>query len=192
MTSPNNAKVSASIAAARTAAYCEASRHFARSSRIVFLTVLVLSAVSLASTKVDAKNGPGTVPASVLAARAVYIVNETSDAQIQTAVYAELVKWGRFQIADTPQKADLILRISNGNMVRFVSGDAATAPTVETKAAPQVSEEPVPPGFTRLTLVEAKTGNSVWSGQKKTTGSPAGWHLLDSLRDAIDKSRNAK
>jgi hypothetical protein len=191
MTSLENARVSAAIVA-RAADFYGHSRIFARSTRIVFVTVLVLSAVSLAASKVDAKNGPATVPASVLAARAVYVENETSDAQIQTAVYAEFAKWGRFQIADSPQKADLILRISNGNMVRFVSGDAATAPTLETKATPQVSEDPVPPGFTRLTLVEAKTGNSVWSGQKKTSGSPAGWHLLDSLRDAIDKSRNAK
>ena len=189
MTSLENFGGCAAMDAAQAADSCGRARCLARSLRTAFMAVLVISAVSFAATKVEAKNGPGTVPASVLAARAVYVENETSDAQIQTAVYAELVKWGRFQIADTPQKADLILRISNGNMVRFVSGDAATAPTVETKATPQVSEEPVPPGFTRLTLVEAKTGNSVWSGQRKTTGSPAGWHLLDSLRDAIDKSR---
>jgi hypothetical protein len=122
----------------------------------------------------------------------VYVDNQTTDAQLQTEVYSELMKWGRFQIAESPQKADLILRISSGSMVRFVSGDATNAPAAETRVAPPSADDSVAPGFTRLTLVDPKSGNSLWSGQKKTSGAPAGWHLLDSLRGAIEKSHGTK
>jgi hypothetical protein len=142
-----------------------------------------------------AKNSPSSVPQVVLSAKTIYVENQTTDGQLQTAVYVELTKWGRYQIVENREKADLILSLSNGNIVRFVSGDAAAAPTAQIKApptAPPVADETVPPGFTRVSLLDPKTGSPLWSGQRKTSGPPASWHLLDGLREAIDKSRNTK
>ena len=160
----------------------------------VFFGVLILGLSVVMAGTAAAKNGPGSLPASVLSAHTVYVENQTTDAQLQTSIYAELMKWGRFQIADTPQKADLILRISNGNFVKFVSGDEPT-PVADAKSAtpaPQAQDESVPPGFTRITVVDPKSGNALWSGQKKTAGSPASWHLLDGFREAIEKAHNGK
>jgi hypothetical protein len=171
------------------------SRETFRNSTSWVIAMLLISIAAPGAWRAEAKNGPGTVPQAVLNAHSVYVENQTTDAQLQTAVYAELTKWGRYQIADTSEKADLILRLSNGNIVRLVSGDATNTPSTEAKpttSAPQVADETVPPGCTRLTLVDPKTGIVLWSGQRKTSGSPATWHLLDGLREAIEKSRNAK
>lgn len=160
---------------------------------VLVLLLLLINVVS--PGRAEAGNTPNSVPQSVLNAKSVYVENLTTDAQLQTAIYADLTKWGRYQIVDATQKADLILRLSNGNIVRFVSGDAANSPATETKAAnsaPPAADESVPPGFTRITLVDPKTGNPLWSGLRKTSGSPATWHLLDGLREAIEKSRNTK
>jgi hypothetical protein len=165
---------------------------FVRSFNPRVFAVMLLAGVLLSAWNMEAKNGPGSVSTTVLNAKTIYVENRTTDARLQNAVYTELMKWGRFQITDSPQKADLILRISNGNMVRFVSGEATNTPSTATKEAPPIADETVPPGYTRLTVVDSKTGNAAWSGQMKTSGAPAGWHLLDSLREAIEKSRNTK
>ena len=73
-----------------------------KSGMCVATSALVLLAPQMAQT-----NTKGTVPGKVLAARTTYVENRTSSAEIQNHVYLELAKWGRFQIVDSPRKADL-------------------------------------------------------------------------------------
>ena len=47
-------------------------------------------------------------------------------------------------------------------------------------------EDPVPPGYTRVALLEPKSGRMLWSGKHKTEGSKVkNGHLLDELREAF-------
>jgi hypothetical protein len=156
------------------------------------LPAMMFLSISLASGwMTSARSGPGSL---LFSAHCVYVENQTTDAQLQTSVYTDLMRWGRLQIAESAQKADIILRISNGNMVRFVSSEeaASTAGAKPSTPAVQSSEESVPPGFTRITVVDAKSGAAIWSGLKKTTGPPASWHLLDGFRDAVEKAHGNK
>jgi len=151
------------------------------------IVAVLLSAAHIAL----ANNKPGTIPATVLSAKTIFVENQTADAQFQNAAYTELTKWGRFQIVDAQQNADVVLRLSNGNHVHPMSAEELDAQMAS--KAPE--EEAVPAGFIRITLVEAKTGNALWSDLKKSNGSQPPHGMLENLRSAIEqlqKSHAAK
>ena len=138
-------------------------------------------------TQANDKKAP--VPTKVLAAKTMYVDNQTNDAELQHDSYMRLSKWGRFEIVDSPQKADLVLRLSGSSVVKFVPGGEATStyipkPVSENSAA---GEELAPPGCTRLTLIDAKSGNTLWSDVRKTSKAQEKSKLLEGLHDAVDQ-----
>jgi hypothetical protein len=52
------------------------------------------------------------LPASVIAAKTVYIDNKTGYSQITDKAYEALTKWGRFKILQDAKGADLVLRFT--------------------------------------------------------------------------------
>jgi len=173
----------------------------------IFTSILTsaLVLVPLGAMPAQANDKHPSLPTAALNAKTVYVDNQTTTADLQDTVYAELTKWGRLQIVDTPQKADIVLRLSNGNYVKFVEG-GTTPPASDAKAsngsAPQngltpVSEKSsgadteVPPGSTRISVIDAKSNNAVWSDVRKTNNPKAATHLLDGLREAFDQKEKA-
>jgi len=138
---------------------------------------------------VHANEKRSSLPSKVLSANTVFVENQTTSAELLNTAYTELSKWGRLLVVDTAQKADIVLRLSNGNSVRFVpGGEDSQAP--EPKIAKQNfvgADGAVPPGSTRLSVIDPKTGNSVWSDIRKTDSPKAATHMLDGLRAAFDK-----
>ena len=136
---------------------------------------------------IHAKDKRPGLPPKVLSASTVYVDNQTTSAELLNTAYTALSKWGRLQIVDAPQKADIVLRLSNGNYVRLVPG-GENAPATDPKAGKQNStgaDEAVPPGSTRISVIDPKTGNSLWSDIRKTDSAKAATHMLDGLRDAF-------
>jgi hypothetical protein len=132
-----------------------------------------------------------SLPTSVVSARTVYVDNQTTSAELQNTAYMELSKWGRFQIVDAPQKAEIVLRLSNGNYVKLVPG-GGKVPAHEPKIAKQNwigADEAVPPGFTRISVIDPKSGSSLWSDIRKTDNPKAASHMLDGLRLAVDQKQ---
>jgi hypothetical protein len=145
--------------------------------------MLMVSALTQANEKKE------PVPAKVLTAKTIYVDNQTNDAELQHDAYMGLSKWGRYEIVDSPQKADLVLRLSGSSVVKFVPGGDATA-TYTPKLVSENSaagEELAPPGCTRLTLMEAKSGSALWSDVRKTSNSQEKSKLLEGLHDAVDQ-----
>jgi len=158
------------------------------SALLVFGTVLLLPPLAQANEKRP------SLPTSVLSARTIYVDNQTTSAELQNTAYTELSKWGRFQIVDAPQKAEIVLRLSNGNYVKFVPG-GETVPAHDPKVENQNwmgADEAVPPGSTRVSVIDAKSGNSLWSDIRKTDNSKAATHMLDGLRDAINQKEKGR
>jgi hypothetical protein len=158
------------------------------SALLVFGTVLLLPPQAQANEKRP------SLPTSVLSARTIYVDNQTTSAELQNTAYTELSKWGRFQIVDTPQKAEIVLRLSNGNYVRFVPGNGNSSAS-DPKPAKQNwmgADEAVPPGSTRISVIDAKSGNSLWSDIRKTENPKAATHMLDGLREAIDQKEKGR
>jgi hypothetical protein len=155
-----------------------------------FIPALAAAVLLALSFPVQARaNGKHAVlPMKVLTASTIYVDNQTNSAELQNTAYIELSKWGQFQIVASPEKADLILRLSSGNSVKFVPGNGEP-PAYDPKSAKQDSsgaDEAIPPGSTRLSLIDPKTGGSLWSDVRKTDNPKAAAHMLDGLRDAFN------
>jgi len=154
----------------------------------VATAALVLWAPQMAQT-----NTKPAIPGKVLAARTIYVENRTSSAEIQNHVYLELAKWGRFQIVDSPKKADLVLRLSGSNMVTFVpAGEKTYIYDPAAGGRSLAMEEQIPGDLTYLTLIETKTGGTLWTEQRKTRGTQAKQRILDGLREAVDQQEKRR
>lgn len=139
----------------------------------------------------QANDKAGGLPASVRSAKTIFVENQTPDAKFENFACTELTKWGRFQVVDGAQKADVILRLSNGNHVRPVSGEELDA----RMGAKAPAEDAVPAGYIRIALVDPKNGGVLWSDKKKSNGGQPPRGMLENLRSAIEqleKSHAAK
>ncbi len=153
----------------------------------VFFAVLLV--MLFGPMNAQAKDKHASLPTSVLRAQTVYVDNQTTSGELQNTAYIELSRWGRFQIVEEPKKADIILRLSSGNSVKFVSGNGSS-PVYGPRVTGQNwmgADEAVPHGSTRISLVDPKSGNSLWSDIRKTNNPKAASHMLDGLRDAFDQ-----
>jgi hypothetical protein len=72
----------------------------------------VALALVLVVSPIHAKNKLPPLPASVIAAKTVYIDNQTGHAEITDRAYDALSKWGRFKILKDAKDADLVLRFT--------------------------------------------------------------------------------
>jgi hypothetical protein len=156
-------------------------------TRAICRSLSVLLLLSLASLEFWA--GPKPLPDAVVRARFVFLENETGFHELEYSTGLELSKWGRFELAESREKADLILRLDNGNRVRavpegqFPGGRGINA----------FSDEPVPPGHTRIAVLDPKTSALLWSDVHRTEGGKVkNGHLLDGLREAFDSYDKAK
>jgi hypothetical protein len=159
----------------------------------LFARVLIVIAffTAFGALPVRANDKRASLPSKVLSAATVFVDNQTTSAELLNTAYTELSKWGRLQVVDTAQKADIVLRLSNGNFVRFVPG-GENSQVAEPKVAKQNfvgADEAVPPGSTRISVIDPKTGNSVWSDIRKTDNPKAATHMLDGLREAFDQKQ---
>jgi hypothetical protein len=159
-----------------------------KSFTLILAAAALFFGISLLAPRHALANKTSTqLPYSVLAAKTIYVENQTNDASLETSIAVELTKWGRFQLADSPDKADLVLRLSGGTVVKFVPGNR-TVPTYDpasAKANLPASEDSLPPGYTRVTLLLPKNGNVLWSEQRKTSSPQARRQVLDGLRNAF-------
>ena len=73
--------------------------------------------------------------------------------------------------------------LSSGTHVRAVPDCQFPRPT----GLNAFAEDAVPPGHTRIALVDPKSGTTLWSDLHKTEGGKVkNGHLLDGLREAFD------
>jgi hypothetical protein len=133
---------------------------------------------------------PSSLPEAAVKAHTVFLENETGFAELQYALILELNKWGRFELASSRETADLVVRLDAATRVRAVPDGEFPAETGGSNSA----ESEVPKGYTRIALVEPKTGVRLWSDIHKTEGGKVkSGHLLDGMRDAFrDYDRRKK
>lgn len=137
----------------------------------------------------EAGAAPQTLPDAVVRAHSIFLVNETGFVELQYAAVLELEKWGRFDFAESREKADLVLRLDNGNQVRPLPEGTDPAPHM----IPASSDTNVLKGHTRIALFDPKTNTLLWSGLHKTEGGKVkSGHLLDGLREAFDRYERGK
>lgn len=69
-------------------------------------------ALALVVSPIHANDKHAPLPASVIAAKTIYIDNQTGHSEITDRAYDALTKWGRFKLTQTAKDADLILRFT--------------------------------------------------------------------------------
>ena len=74
--------------------------------------IIAALALVLVVSPIHAKDQHAPLPASVIAAKTVYIDNQTGHAEITDRAYDALSKWGRFKILQNVKDADLVLRFT--------------------------------------------------------------------------------
>jgi hypothetical protein len=139
-----------------------------------------------------------TLPETVFAAKTIYIDNHTSDAGLQNDAYVGLTKWGHFQVVDSAEKADMVLRLTGRGYAQNVPSD--TPPDMSMKSGSRAGgeallpngDEAAPDGFTRLTLIDPKSGAALWSDLSKTNRPEAAVRIMDGLRDAFEQGLKAR
>jgi hypothetical protein len=92
-------------------------------------TALAVLVVVFAS----ALSAQAPVPEALLRAKRAYMVNEAGDMKRFDSLADELRKWGRFELVDSDQKADIILvfgRGVKGHIATFQNGIGSMGPIV--------------------------------------------------------------
>jgi hypothetical protein len=112
--------------------------------------------------------------------------------------YEQLNKWGRFQIVQRRQQADLIFLISareyNGGYITSGGGTTGRiddSGNVNLTNSPTYST-PVSVAYTYLTVIDPKTGDNLWSDSKKWGNLYTGFHsatkgLIDELMKRVNE-----
>ncbi len=143
-----------------------------------FLLVLFFCLLALETWAV-----PKNLPEAVVRAHTVFLENETGFNELQYSTILELNKWGRFDLAESREKADLVMLLENGSHVRALPEGQFPS----TGNANAVAESDIPKGYTRIALLDPKTNSLLWSDTHKTEGGKVkNGHLLDGLREAFD------
>ena len=156
----------------------------------VFIRIVAAALLVTFSSATYANKTYTPVPSFVFNAKTVFIENKTGDATLQHAVYLEFARWGRLEVVEGREKADVIISISGPNHVREVPASETSSGYPLSLTAPE--GDPVPVGMTRISILDPKTGKSVWFSQRKMDLSQSHTGFLDGLRDAMEQQESHK
>ena len=180
--------------------------------------VLLLAAIASLPTTSNAKDKHQPLPPQIMKATTVYIDNQSGIAKLGDRCYTEIEKWGRFKVVQDPKTADLVFLLSakqytsgyvtsgggststvntSGNINATTIGDQTTG-TVNTSGTVNTTTQPtytsaVTVGYTYLTVIDPKTGDSLWSDMKRWGNLYTGFHsatkgLVDDLMKRINET----
>ena len=159
---------------------------------VVFTLLALIRPPSLAAQKELARSP------RILSAKAVYFDNQTGSDAVGNSTLAQLKKWGRFQVVQDRQQADLILLLSES---AYRGGYIVPAPGSGDSAdsKPRVKMDPVPNSGWHapvracfLTVIDPRTGENLWSdshvwGGVLTGKNSAGERLVKELQGEMKK-----
>ena len=120
----------------------------------------------------------------ILSARTVYFDNQTGSDAVGEKGLAQLKKWGKFHLVTNPKKADLIFVLSadpyRGGHILVSGGQTGS---VESNG--HIEEDPIPnynkqspARYAYLTVIDAKTADSLWSDKRLWGGLLTGFNSV--------------
>ncbi len=157
-----------------------------RNSRSRLTSLLIGLFVCLAALHAEAI--PKNLHDAAIRAHTIFLENETGFVEIEYTVIPELNKWGRFDIADSREKADLVMRLDSATHVCAVP--EAQSPGMGANA---FTDSDIPKGHSWIALLDPKTNAMLWSDTHKSEGGKVKTgHLLDGLREAFDSYEKSR
>jgi hypothetical protein len=148
-----------------------------------------------------AKHEKMPLPPQVMNAKTVYLDNQSGIADLGDKAYDEMKKWGRYQIVDSADKADIVLLLSAKEYVggytsstyHNTTGNVDNYGNVNAHTYGSGSSRAMVTGTTFITLVDTKTGASLWADAKpwgKWKSATRG--LVKALRDRVQDQEQGK
>jgi predicted Zn-dependent protease len=134
-------------------------------SGAAFLGLLLLcSAAAAAREKIYAP-----LPDKVIAAKTVFLVNDSGAAKFADALYREVKDWNRWQVVTDRGKADLVLVLSRQETVAGVISTASATAVGQTVSGSGVAV-PVATQRWYLHVLDSKTGEKLWTADATMGG----------------------
>jgi hypothetical protein len=120
----------------------------------------------------------------VLSAKTAYFENRTGSDAVGNKALSQLRKWSKFQIVADRNRADLIFVLSadpqNGGKIILAGGQTATL-----SGNGRIQEDSIPDynrksqtRYAYLTVVDASTGETLWSGEHVWGGLLTGFNSV--------------
>jgi hypothetical protein len=120
----------------------------------------------------------------ILNAKTVYFDNQTGSDPVGTGALQQLKKWGKFQIVPDRKQADLILLLSADP---YKGGNVDADGNVEKDHIPNWNKQS-PTRYAYLTVVDAQTGDNLWSAEHVWGGLLTGFNSVgDRLIKELEK-----
>jgi hypothetical protein len=158
------------------------------------LTVMFAPAFGKIKPKEGVQHAP--IPAKVLAAKTIFIQNESDHADTADKAYTQLKEWGRFQITDTitdtREKADIILVLSvTSEQSETTRAESTSFYNYKTGAWTQgtvPTSETITWRYSQVKLVDPTSGNIEWSDQMvQRRKYSATEELIKGLRQRVEE-----
>lgn len=146
-------------------------------SSLAMLTFLMFCGFALP----NARHLP--LPPQIVAARTVFIENQSGDADIGDRAYDELLKWGRFKVVKDKSHADLILSLS---LNESLDGYRTTGGGEIGGIRQPIHTLTIVSDYTRVTFLDAKTGDVLSSDSRRAGVRSATRILINTLRKRLD------
>ena len=148
-----------------------------RVMRVEFFIVLVLATVAVAAQEAgqEAAKPPMTPIARLQAAKTAYVKNLDGSSIGVDTITSTLEGWGRYQLVDSPDKADLLIEVTSPDEESGVSVSSSTSGTSRTtgryEQSTKSSREISPGGgVMRMTVRDAKTRLTLWGASEQVKG----------------------
>jgi hypothetical protein len=163
--------------------------------QITWLAAILLALVSLASAKKQPiQHAP--LPAKVLQGKTIFIQNDSGWADASDKAYTTLKAWGRYQIVDSKEKADLILVLQVIEEAQE-GQDSSWVSTYNYKTGAWTNGSVSSPStnivrFTQVKVIDSATSEVAWTDRliwrRKRSATQA---LIESLRQRVEEQEKS-
>jgi hypothetical protein len=160
--------------------------------RVARLTAILLALASLASAKKQQAPQHAPLPAKVMESKTIYIQNDSGWAEMADNAYTQLKAWGKYQVVDVKEKADLILVLAvtteqtEGTQHKWVNLHNSQTGAWTNGTVPVATTETLK--FSELKLIDPATGDLAWSDRlgwsRKRSATEV---LIQSLRQRVEE-----
>jgi len=161
--------------------------------QVALVASILITSISLLSAKKKQQTVEhAPLPAKVMTAKTIFIQNDSGYAEMADTAYTQLKAWGKYQIVDAKEKADLVLvlaittRESAGTSPGWVSlhNSETGSWTNGTVSSPSTSTL----HFTQIRLINAATGDTAWADQRLWRRKrPGTEELIRALRQRVEE-----
>jgi hypothetical protein len=156
------------------------------------LAAILLALASLASAKKQQAQQHAPLPAMVLESKTIYIQNDSGWAEMADKAYTQLKAWGKYQIVDAKEKADLVLVLTvistetEGSGASWVSVYNSKTGAWTNGSVSSPTRDTV--NFTEIKLMGRVSGDTEWADRmmwsRKHSATEA---LIQSLRQRVEE-----